>query len=66
MFNTETNPIYSQSMAHCYHENDFPLLKSTPGIIQDPIDILSAKCILTKVLVFNACNTVDLLMGKFT
>ena len=64
MFNTETNPIYSQSMAHCYHENDFPLLKSTPDIIQDPIDILSAKCILTKVLVFNACNTADLLMGK--
>ena len=40
MLNTETNPIYSQSMAHCYHENDFPLLKSTPGIIQDPIDPL--------------------------
>jgi hypothetical protein len=29
---------------HCYHVNDFPLLNSTPGIIQDPIDLLLAKC----------------------
>ena len=49
---------------HCYHVNDFPLVNSTPGIIQDPIDLLLAKCILTKVLVFNACNTVDLLLAK--
>ena len=29
---------------HCYHVNDFPLVNSTPGIIQDPIDLLLAKC----------------------
>ena len=32
------------SQNHCYHVNDFPLLNSTPGIIQDPIDLLLAKC----------------------
>ena len=30
--------------AHCYHVNDFPLVNGTPGIIQDPIDLLLAKC----------------------
>ena len=55
-------------MVHCYHVNDFPLVNGTPGIIQDPIDHLLAKCNLpikrSTVLVFNAGNTVDLLMGK--
>ena len=49
---------------HCYHVNDFPLINSTPGIIQDLIDLLLAQCILIQVLVFSACNTVDLLLAK--
>ena len=55
-------------IGHCYHVYDFPLVNGTPGIIQDPIDLLLAKCNLpikrSTVLVFNGCNTVDLLMGK--
>ena len=27
---------------HCDHVNDFPVVNSTPGIIQDPIDHLLA------------------------
>ena len=53
---------------HCYHVKDFLLVNGTPGIIQDPIDLLLAKCNLpikrSTVLVFNGCNTVDLLMGE--
>ena len=33
--------------AHCYHVNDFPLVNGTQGIIQDPIDLLLAKCNFT-------------------
>ena len=53
---------------HCYQVNDFPLVKGTPGIIQDPIDLLLAKCNFTKkrwmVLVFSTCNTILLLLTK--
>ena len=30
------------NIMHCYHVNDFPLINSTPGIIQDLIDLLLA------------------------
>ena len=53
---------------HCYHINDFPLVNSTPGIIQDPIDLLLAKSNFTNkrwmVLVFSTCNTILLLLVK--
>ena len=53
---------------HCYHVNDFPLVNDTPGIIQDPIDLLLAKCNFTNkrwmVLVFSTCNTILLLLTK--
>jgi hypothetical protein len=53
---------------HCDHVNDFPVVNGTPGIIQDPIDLLLAKSNFTNkrwmVLVFSTCNTVDLLLVK--
>ena len=53
---------------HCDHVNDFPVVKGTPGIIQDPIDLLFAKCNFTNkrstVLIFSTCNTHDLLLVK--
>ena len=54
--------------SHCYHVNDFPLVNGTPGIIQDPINLLLAKCNFTNkrwmVLVFSTCNTILLLLTK--
>ena len=53
---------------HCYHVNDFPVVNGTTGIIQDPIDLLLAKCNFTikrwMVLVFSTCNTIHLLLVK--
>ena len=53
---------------HCDHVNDFPVINGTPGITQDPIDLLLAKCNFTNkrstVLVFSTCNTHDLLLVK--
>ena len=53
---------------HCDHVNDFPVVNSTPGIIQDPVYLLLAKCNFpnkrSTVLVFSTCNTVDLLLVK--
>ena len=53
---------------HCDHINDFPVVNSTPGIIQDTFDLLLAKSNFTNkkwmVLVFSTCNTVDLLLVK--
>ena len=40
----KTHPV---SITHCDHVNDFPVVNSTPGIIQDPIDLLLAKCNFT-------------------
>ena len=36
---------------HCYHVNDFPLINGTPGIIQDPIDLLLANCTLMLAII---------------
>ena len=59
---------FASVLYHCDHANDFPLVNGTPGIIQDPIDLLLAKCNFTNkrwmVLVFSTCNTVDLSLGK--
>ena len=30
-------------MIHCDQVNDFPLIKGTPGIIHDPIDLLEVR-----------------------
>ena len=46
--------------------NDFPEVNGTPGNIQDPIDLLLAKCNFTNkrstLLGFSTCNTHDLLL----
>ena len=53
---------------HCDHVNDFPVVKGTPGIIQDAINLLIAKSNFTNkrwmVLVFSTCNTIHLLLVK--
>ena len=57
-----------RTITHCYHVNDFPVVNGTPGIIQDPIDLLLAKSNFTNkwwmVLVFSTCNTIHLLLVK--
>ena len=59
------NRVNQNINIHCDHVNDFPVVNGTPGIIQDPIDLLLAKCNFpnkrSTVLVLSTCNTVDLL-----
>ena len=38
------NRVNQNINIHCDHVNDFPVINGTPGIIQDPIDLLLAKC----------------------
>ena len=32
--------FFPKSISHCDHVNDFQVVNGTPGIIQDPIDLL--------------------------
>ena len=62
------NRVNQNINIHCDHVNDFPVVNGTPGIIQDPIDLLLAKCNFTNkrwmILVFSTCNTILLLLTK--
>ena len=48
---------------YCSIPSSRPVVNGIPGIIQDPIDLLLAKCNFpnerSTVLVFSTCNTVE-------
>ena len=35
--------VFNLCNKHCDQVNDFPLIKGTPGIIHDPIDLLEVR-----------------------